>query len=64
MESDHVAAVSTQMRRTSLIIANLPMMDAPIQLDHKLVGRAIEVEDERPDRVLPAEFQTCQLPVP
>jgi len=45
-------------RALSVILGSLGVYLA-IQFDRKLTSRAIEIQDERPDRMLPAELKAA-----
>ena len=58
-KSDHPVAITVQMRGALFVALGLLVVYLAVKLHHKLAGRAVEVKDERPDCVLPAELQTA-----
>ena len=64
-EADHVVVDQLQRlgaRLVPLLLHRL-VVDGAVDLDHQAGGRAVEIEDEAADGVLPAELDPAQLPV-
>jgi len=58
---DDTIAIILQLSCARLVVVPLSIMHPAVQLHDQLAGWTLEVQGERPDRVLPPELEAIQL---
>jgi hypothetical protein len=61
VETEHTIAIRHELLCSRLVVACLLGVVSAIELDHQLVSRTIEIQDERSNGVLATELQSTQL---